>query len=126
MAPTARRLRRERQHSSGQSGLVGHRHIHLRFLFIERNFFSQDQFFECSINMLTLTESTLTKRMHTAHLHDVIAPRRRIITEIEVLFFDEEQIHHGDEPYTYTNLTEPNLCIEYVLGQCVSLIKSTR
>ena len=22
-----------------------------------------------------------------------------------VLFFDEEQLHHGDEPYTYTNLT---------------------
>ena len=76
--------------------------------------------------MLTLTNSTLTKRMHTAHLHDVIAPRRRIITEIEVLFFDEEQIHHGDEPYTYTYLTEPNLCNEYVLGQCISLIKSTQ
>ena len=76
--------------------------------------------------MLTLTESTLTKRMHMAHLHDVIAPRRRIIIEIEVLFFDEEQIHHGDEPYSNTNLTKPNLCIEYVLGQCVSLIKSTR
>ena len=76
--------------------------------------------------MHRLTESTLTKRMHTAHLHDVIAPRQRIITEIEVLFFDKEQIHHGDEPYTYTNLTKPNLCSEYVLGQCVSLIKSTR
>ena len=22
-----------------------------------------------------------------------------------VLIFDEDQLHHGDEPYTYTNLT---------------------
>ena len=40
-----------------------------------------------------------------AHLHDAIAPRQRIITKIEVLFFDEEQLHYGDEPYTYTNQT---------------------
>ena len=26
-------------------------------------------------------------------------------TEIEVLFFNEEQLDHGDEPYTYTYLT---------------------
>ena len=39
-----------------------------------------------------------------AHLHDVIAPRQRMIPQTRWLFFDKEQLHHGDEPYTYTNL----------------------
>ena len=109
---------------------IGRRHIDLRFLFLKKVvFYSLIPILQGVWPMWTwaYTFSNFILRWGAIRSWRWAIFSQWIITEIEVLFFDEEQLHYGDEPYTYTNLTKPihsfgqpmHSFSQYALGQCV-------